>query len=624
MTTYEPSILRVARIIAITVLIASFAYSFLNVHLWDYDFWWHIATGRHIVETGFLPEKDLFSYTTALAENKNLFPVWENFILKQYWLSQVIFYLIYDYAGAKGIIILRTALLIATIILVFWKFKKYSVSFPLSFLFLFVLFLALSRYTGERPVLFTILFTALTFFILDDFRDKKDKRIFLLIPLMLLWANMHGGFIIGIIVIFVFMLGEGVKIILKRGDYTKNEVYLFYIATILAIGISYINPAGWDAFDIAMNISSKYKPLHMNIQEYESPFSVFYQHKVYPVQYDYLALVLLFFLIVILRNKKIDLTHVILLSGTFIASISAIRFIGYYMIIGTMIIGKETDILIGNLLKRRFSEKTYTRILDGLTVPALLSIILYAAGTHESGKFRFNIAEDYSVPEAAVSFIGKNKLSGNMFNEYAYGGYITWRLYPWQKTFIDTRSLNMTVRIEYTWIMQATEYAEEVNPSKSNTPLWERLLNHYKINFIFIPMLDQYAQIQPVIFKLVESDEWVPVYCDPISVIFVRNTEQNMPLIKRLKLSEENIYNAIIYQAAKKAISNEVNPRSLMSIGEVFYKMGRIEDALKAYKYAFNRMPGNPMILKRISQIESEIKGKRLLDNKGGEAKNKK
>ena len=166
-------IFRAVKLIAIIILIASFHITLLSWPLWDYDFWWHIATGRYIVETGTIPAHDPFSYTSALTENKNIFPVWENFILKQYWLSQVIFYLIYDYAGAKGIIIMRTALLLSTLILVFWKLQKYSVSFPVSFIFSFLLFMALSRSTGERPVLFTIFFTALTFFILDDFKLKR-------------------------------------------------------------------------------------------------------------------------------------------------------------------------------------------------------------------------------------------------------------------------------------------------------------------------------------------------------------------------------------------------------------------------------------------------------------------
>jgi tetratricopeptide (TPR) repeat protein len=601
-----PIVFKATKILAIIALFASFAYSILDMPLWDYDFWWHIATGRYIVETGSLPEKDIFSYTSILEENKNPFPQWENLILKQYWLSQVIFYVVYDYTGAKGIIILRTTLLIATLLLVFWKLQKNSVSFHISFVFLFILFMALNKSTGERPVLFTIFFTALTFFILDDFKLKKGNKIFLLIPLMLLWANMHGGFIIGIIVIVVFMFGEGLNIILKKGDYTKNEIHIFYAAAITAIAVSFINPAGWDAVHVAMNISAKYKPIHTNIQEYESPF-VIYRQKVYPIQYEYIALVLLSIIIVTLRNRKIVLTHAILLLGTLTMSFSALRFIIYYMVIATMILGKETEILFANLIKRRFSEKNYNRILAVFAVAVLFSVILYIAGVQRFERLKFHIASGYSIPEKAVDFIDKNKLSGNMFNDYAYGGYISWKLYPYHKTFIDTRSLNIITRIEYGWIIQATEYAKEVNPSKSSTPLWERLLNHYKINFILIPLLDLYSNVNPIVLKLAESDKWIPVYCDPISIIFMRDAKQNTEVIKQYKLSKEVVYNVIVYQSVSRALNTEVNPRALMSLGEIFYKMGRLEDALKAYKYALKRMPDSPIIQEKIDQIESEI-----------------
>jgi hypothetical protein len=77
---------------------------------------------------------------------------------------------------------------------------------------------------GERPVLVTIFFTALTFFILEDFKVKKDKRIFLLLPLMVLWANLHGAFIIGILIITVFMFAEGLKIFLKKAAYFHQSI----------------------------------------------------------------------------------------------------------------------------------------------------------------------------------------------------------------------------------------------------------------------------------------------------------------------------------------------------------------------------------------------------------------
>src|SRR4030043_1506627 len=91
-------------VLSFVILLGSFFYVFVSPKLFDSDSWWHISTGRYIVETGSIPDKDPFSYTSNLVENRNLFQERENFILKQYWLCQGFFYLIYYYTGPAGII----------------------------------------------------------------------------------------------------------------------------------------------------------------------------------------------------------------------------------------------------------------------------------------------------------------------------------------------------------------------------------------------------------------------------------------------------------------------------------------------------------------------------------------
>jgi len=588
-------------------LILTFFLQFLRMNLWDHDFWWHIATGRYIVTERHLPEKDPFSFTSAMEENNNLFPKRENFILKQYWLSQILFYLLYDYAGPKGIILLRSTLYIMTILFVLWRLQRWSVSLPVSFISVFSLFMLLtSRLTGERPVLFTILFTAVLFFILEDFRDKKDRRILLLPPLMLFWSNLHGGFIIGVGIIMIFMFCEGLKIVLKRNVYTRREIILFYTATIAALGFSFINPTGWDAFVIAL--SSKYKPFIEGIQEYDSLFTV-YKERLSSINSWHMALVVLFPLVLIIRNRKFDFTHIMLLAVLLIMSVSAVRFVDYFGIIAVMVIGREMDMWIKDLFRSRFSEQKYARLLNWLTVATFFSLMFFIAGSTFKNP-GFTLARDYSVPEKAVDFIEKNGLKGNMFNDFAYGGYLTWRLYPGEKTFIDTRALNFTVMTEFGWIARAVDSIYRAEPSPTKGPLWERLLNHYNINFVFLNPHDVHGTLLRIIFKLSDSDKWVPVYCDPISIIFVRNTEQNRHVIEKFRLSKEVIYNTLIYQSAKLALLKTVNPRPLMSLGETFYEMGRLNDAIKAYQYALKRMPGSPVIKKRLAQIESDMKMK--------------
>ncbi|HDH51207.1 MAG TPA: hypothetical protein ENH31_00990, partial [Nitrospirae bacterium] len=194
-----------AAVLLFLLLFSVFAYSYLSLDLWDYDFWWHISTGRLIVETGSLPDADPFSFVSTLQENENLRPKWENFVLKQYWLCQILFYFIFIKAGPAGIIILRTALLLLTILVVLWQLRRWGVSFYICFVLVFLLFLVTTQFTGERPVLFSILFTPVVFIMLEDFKHRRGKLLYLLPPLMLLWANIHGGFIIGNIMIMVYM-----------------------------------------------------------------------------------------------------------------------------------------------------------------------------------------------------------------------------------------------------------------------------------------------------------------------------------------------------------------------------------------------------------------------------------
>lgn len=602
---------RFFKIIKISVIITLFVtifLTFLRIKLWDYDFWYHISSGRYIISTVSLPDKDPFSYTSNLEENKNQFPEWENSVLKHYWLSQVIFYLIYDNAGANGIIILRSLLLALTIVIVFWRLQRWSVSFPVSFISVFSLYVLLLAATGERPVLFTFLFTALTFFILEDFKSKKDKRIFLLLPLMFLWSNLHAGFIVGVIIIAVFMLGEGIEMISGRVSYSRQQMSLFYTAVSIAIGISYINPTGWDAFSFAL--SPKYKPFFEGVSEYHSPFFL-YKNKIVRFWDDlsFIVLAVAFPVIVALRNKRICLTHIILLSGMLIMSLSAIRFKIFYGITASMVLGRELDILINDLLRKRFLERVRLGILNGLTMAVLPSTVLFAFKYLNLEGLDLDIARRLSVPRGAVDFIEKNRLPGNMFNSDKYGGYITWRLYPWKKNFYDTRTLNLAVKLEYLWIIDAAGPvpAGATEASSSDTPLWERLLGHYKINFVFLSLLNSIGQMPQLIFKFLESDKWVPVYSDSISIIFMRNADQNSDIIRRFRVSKDDIYNTIIYVNAQYALHNKVNPAYLLSLGEVFYRAGRLKDTLRAYEYALKRMPEDHRIKERINKIKSEI-----------------
>jgi hypothetical protein len=241
--------------------------------------------------------------------------------------------------------------------------------------------------------------------------------------------------------------------------------------------------------------------------------------------------------------------------------------------------------------------------MDGLTVAVLLSVVMFISGNYKSIIHpKFDIFK-YTVPEAAADFVEKNRLPGNIFNDYGYGGYLTWRLYPGKKNFIDSRSLNLRVMKEYSMIMEA----EGPKISMGNEALWELLLRAYKINIVFLSLFDVYERVPELVFKLSESAGWTPVYCDEASVIFIRNNAQNSSVIGKFRISSETVYNTLIRRSIQIAITNPVNKNSFISLGETFYRMGRLKDALAAYKYAFQRLPSSEL-QEKINKLESEMK----------------
>jgi hypothetical protein len=218
------------------------------------------------------------------------------------------------------------------------------------------------------------------------------------------------------------------------------------------------------------------------------------------------------------------------------------------------------------------------------------------------------------VPAGGVNFIEKNRINGRIFNDFASGGYLEWRLYPQNKTFIDTRAINAIQIQEYSMIANAsysvnsTEPPQDAGKNKGKSELWERLLDHYNVNIIFLTPMDIYGDIPRLIYRLAESDRWVPVHNDFLSIVYVRNSKANKHIIEKFRRTNDEVLDTVIIQASLRARSSQ-NPIYFRSLGEIFHKRGRLGDALKAYRYSYARK-ADPAVLQTINNIEAEIKQK--------------
>lgn len=310
----RPSMRTSVHIVLILAIIAV-TFLYLPKTIQDPDFFWHLKTGEWIWEHKSLPVDDPFSYTAGRAsELKQL-----HYTLTSYWLSQIFYYLFYLIGGFSGTILLRFIVVGALIYAMSIRRRGDAVLYE-GLLLMFVVLL-LNLYSFDRPQVLSFTFFAFLLYLLERIKDeslprKKQMLVGIFLPLlMLIWANMHGGHLIGQVTLALYIVIEGVKFVhpslkpLRKDSYRK-----LFILEISGILFSFINPNTYHTLLLFMS-SYGNKAFYSFITEYKSTWELFRLTN----HYSFILFWLLLFLGVagiVINNKKADLTEVLLLFGT--------------------------------------------------------------------------------------------------------------------------------------------------------------------------------------------------------------------------------------------------------------------------------------------------------------------
>jgi len=159
----------------------------------DHDLWWHVRTGQLILDDRALPEVDPFSFTAPGA-------AWTN----HEWLSDVTLAMLYAVGGDRAMSLWRTLLLVAVLAAfagALWRRFPH----PLFVLAGVLVSTPLIRiFINLRPHGFTYLFALLMLLIFEGSRSRT-KLLWALPALFALWTNLHGGFVLGVGMLTVFV-----------------------------------------------------------------------------------------------------------------------------------------------------------------------------------------------------------------------------------------------------------------------------------------------------------------------------------------------------------------------------------------------------------------------------------
>lgn len=567
------------------MLFAFFTISFLQRHVYNNDFWWHLATGKYIIENRSLPEDDPFNYTSSGAPETR-----KTMILKGNWLADVIFYKVYTAWDFKGIIILRALVLITLMSVVFLTIRKQGISDLLSLLLTTGVFAVTKDFLGERPQLFTFLSFAVVLYLLEDFRMHRSRKIFLVLPIVLVLSNMHPGFIVCILLVSLYLAGEILSSLFYK-DGRKRKIGNLAALWGLSFVFAAFNPAGLDVFGELFGLGK----ITRGVVEFMPPFYL-YTKKVIPPSYPYI-LFLLLSLLSLIYLRRIGIARMLVLSVFTIMSFDAIRYMMFYMVISAPVIAA---IFVEIRNERRFagiSGFLYKWESIFFSIFLLISGYLTINSLQMLARFEFKADTSFSAPKGAADFLADLQIKGNIFNENGFGGYLIWRLHPGKKVFSDGRALNPDSTDEYRIIAHALT---------ANGLSWNRVIEKYNISYIVTPPLLPSGQIYPIVEKLFDSDIWELIYSDHFSLIFMKRNNENISIIERFVKDKSKGLDTIIFQASAKASKNKTNPYYFISIGKAFFRLGKLKDSERAFELAYSIDSDNPEIQGWLQKVKKD------------------
>lgn len=457
----------------------------------DADMWWHLAAGRETVIQGEILSTDIFSYTRKGEHWTNAF-----------WLSDIVLFLAYELGGYLGITVL-VALTAVFTMLVIYKHTSNN-PFPLPLLIILLASLAIAPVWTPRPQIFSFLLLA----ILDYGLNGKDeyflKRPSLLVVLFILWANTHGGFIWGFLLILAFIIGNGFDKLLKRDNsLSLRQLGHLAIWTLVAALAIAINPNGlvlWKLPFYTVGISIQ------SITEWSSPN--FHRLDLHPILW-------ILFLVIAgagTGRKPLRWSDILKVIGfSYMAFISQ-RSIGPFVLVAAPAAVESLKTawlewlpILSNQVQKLHKPKTSApvstpiAIILNLTILGLCFFMLLAHAYSVSLDQRVHSG----LPMKAVRWIRANQPEGRMFNSYNWGGYLQWEL-PQYPVFIDGRAdLYGEKAISDWWsVVNATDEGLA-------------LLDSWQVNFVILepgwPILEKLNQIG-----------WQELYKDETAIIMGR------------------------------------------------------------------------------------------------------
>ncbi len=476
------------------ILLLFFVFSFLfRTDLsFNQDLGRHLKLGEIIVQTGQIPKVNLFSYT-----NPN-FP-----FINTHWLFEILAYFFNQTVGLHALLILK----IVVILLAVWLTLKIipkdntALLLPIGFIFLHVLRERLEL----RPEIFSFLFTASTYYILEKYLRGPTKLIYLLPIIQLIWINTHIYFFVGLVLQAIFIRAK-----------LKFLSFIF----VLSVVVSIMNPNGLQGILYPLNVTKNYGYTIVENQtmfllesiQFKDPNFLFVKLSAGLVL---LSLVKAFF------RRGWNIKNILLSVSGLVLALMHVRSFPYLVFLSLPATLQNFGAIPWNIP---------TRVLT--TVAAVLLLFesyFYLNGDYylfRDDQHRVGFGFEENV-KGAMDFVLAHDLPRPLYNNFDIGSYVLFRGYPKYQVFIDGRPEAYPAQF----------FSGVYIPSQSDYKNFKEVEKIYGFKTIIFSHTDQTPWGRNFLQNVVKDEDWRLVYIDDFTVVLVKNEEAKRKGLDGINLS---------------------------------------------------------------------------------------
>jgi len=568
------------------------------------DTGWQLATGRYILEHHQIPSTDVLSYTVR--GQKWIYPPF----------SQLFLYALYSLGGFAALSWLNAAACAGTVGIAFLAEQSIAAA-----LLAIIAIPRIAFHTDAHADMFTsVLFAALLVVVWRHFRGKYAPLW--LVPLILLvWVNTHLGFIAGLALLVGYVALE-LSEFLFAGRRAAARARLGRAAPWLlaAVPVTLLNRWGWEIYGAVYRQESQLA-IHQNlINEWRSvPLSPALLAQVLNwgnLNSTYLWLLGAAVVASIVALKRKEVAPAALVLGCAYLSVRHVRFQALFAIVVIVVAApfltgwfrQETTTEASGAKPREAARRRLATALTALLVGlGVLLMWIWAYGlvsdrayllAGEDALFGAGLSKSY--PENAAEFILRERLPGNIFNDYDLGGYLVFRLGPQYPDYVDGRAIPF---------VEVMFEQREVMRQPPDSEAWREEADRRGINTLIFSLAR--SRMSVPLQQFCTSQAWKLVYLDDVAAVFVRNRPENAQVLDRLQIDCAKVG---FEPPATLIADTSFRGRAELfhfyaDAGTILYRLSRTLEAEAALDRALEIFPDEPNLLHTRGRLY-EVKGK--------------